>query len=31
MTGFTLWFVVDSSISAYSGVFFNGVFNSFLA
>lgn len=29
--GFTLWFVVDSSISAYFGVFFNVVFNSLLA
>jgi hypothetical protein len=29
--GFTLWFIVDTSISAYFGVYFNVVFNCALA
>lgn len=31
LAGFTLWFIVDTTISAYFGVFFNVVFNALLA
>jgi hypothetical protein len=31
LVGFTLWFLVDTAISAYFGVFFNVFFNVFLA